>query len=240
MKQKIELTKDDIQQMAKQTAKRVREALKRFKENPPKPPSEIEQLRFQAANALLKLRQLAKTDLKALEVLASELRNRVEGLNADATAASEHYRKITRKCATWPAVVSVDKEIQKDQVEFALFMELGADGFLNYSRRQWTRETPEIRASLRLIKWLYWNREQLKLPEFKRKTSLRWWNAGRPMFEQIYGKQFEKHPLFAEKYKWSENRKKQADNLGLKFPTWQRKQILSKMEQAFHTLAPKG
>lgn len=197
------------------------------------PPSEVEQLRFQAANALCKLRELAKKDLATLEVLATELRFHVTGLKSDALENPEHYRKLARQCATWPASVSVDKEIQNEQLLFArAVLQLGADATLNYSGRQWSRGTPEIVAALRLIDWIH--RRGDNLPPLKRSTAAQWWKHARPLFEEIYGTRFEQHPLFAEKY-----RKRITSDASLRPATWQRKQILSKMAQAFRSVARK-
>jgi hypothetical protein len=118
---------------------------------PPDPPFEIERLRFQAANAILRLWELAKTDKAALEVLATELQFHVRAMNADILANPEYDCQFTRKCATWPASVSVDREIQNRQIWLASAMQPGADAPLNYSGRQWSRRTPEIRAALYLI-----------------------------------------------------------------------------------------
>jgi hypothetical protein len=193
--------------------------------------SRIEELRFQAANALIQLRELAKTDLGALEVLASELRHHVRGLNHDALENPDHYGKIIRRCAAWPAAVSVDREIQNWQSRFSEKMELGADAPLNYTGKQWSRSTPEISAALRLIDWI--ERRGDELPPLNRDTAGQWWKHARPMFTQIYGERFENHQLFA-KYKRDKNL-----HPSLKPETWERKNILSKMAQAFHTIARK-
>lgn len=213
-------------------------ALEKYLARKKNPRSEIEQLRFQAANALMKLRGFAKTDLTALEVLASELQFHVRGMNCDALEKPEHYRRLARKCPTWPAAVSVDKEIQKEQVWFARAMQLGADGPLNYTGKQWSRSTPEIVATLRLISWI--NGRQDNLPPLTRTTAARWWKHARPLFEEIYGKRFETYPLFATHYQQTPTRRRQAMDKGLKFETWQRQQILTKMAQAFRNIARKN
>lgn len=202
------------------------------------PPSEIERLRFQAANALSQLRELAKTDMSALEVLAAMLLDYTRGLKGDALENPEHYRKLTKKCATWPASVSVDKEIQNDQMEFAREMQLGEDAPLNYKGRQWSRKTPEIKAALRLIGCLQSQRS--KLPPLSRETAPEWWKASQDLFYSIYGNNFERHRLFAARYQQTDARIKQANKKGLDFETWQRQQILTKMAQAFHTIARKA
>jgi hypothetical protein len=198
-------------------------------------PNKIEALRFQAANALCQLRALAKTDIVALEVLATELRHHVKGLNHEALEAPEHYRKLIRYCAAWPAAVSVDKEIQNWQLWFARVMELGADAPLNYTntRRRWSRNTVEIVATLRLIDWI--ERRGDKLPPLNRLTAGQWWKHARPLFIQLYGEQFEEHPLFKKKYG-----NKVIGDASLKINTAQRKQILSKMHQAFRSIARKA
>lgn len=201
-------------------------------------PNKIEALRLQAAEALIKLRALAKTDIAALEVLATELRHQVKGLNHEALEAPEHYRKLMRRCAAWPAAVSVDKEIQNWQLWFARAMELGADAPLNYTntKRRWSRNTAEVVATLALIDWI--ERRGDKMPPLNRKTALQWWKHARPLFEQLYGQQFEDHPLF-KKYA-EKNKRKDHQDTSLRRKTWLRKQILSKMQQAFRSVARKA
>lgn len=201
--------------------------LKKFLKAKPDP---IEKLRRQAAYALCELRRLAKTDLRALEVLATELLLHVNELNSEALDAPVHYRKLTRRCATWPAAVSVDKEIQHWQKIVAAKLELGTDAPLNYSGKQWTRRTPEIRAALRLIDSI--RRRGDKLPPLNRSTAGQWWIHARALFSRIYGERFENHPLFA-KYKTAGHPARED----LRPETWERKNILSKMAQAFHTIA---
>jgi hypothetical protein len=128
----------------------------------------------------------------------------------------------------------VDKEIQNWQLWFARVMELGADAPLNYTntRRRWSRNTVEIVATLRLIDWI--ERRGDKLPPLNRLTAGQWWKHARPLFVQLYGEQFEEHPLFKKKYG-----KKVISDASLKIKTAQRKQILSKMHQAFRSIARK-
>jgi len=191
--------------------------------------SKIEELRWQAGNALQKLRHLAKTDLAALEVLASELDLHVRGLKRDAIEAPEHYRKLMRRCASWPAIVSVDKEIQAEQIRFARHMELGDGAAENYKGRQWSRATPEVRAALDLKSCVI--NHGIKLPRLTRDidTCKKWWKAARPFFDRIYGEHPEDHAHF-KKYK----KHPHASEKG-----WIRKAIFSKMPQAFHSIAPK-
>jgi hypothetical protein len=197
--------------------------------------SEIERLRFQVANALCQLRGLAKKDPVALETLATELLHHVRGLNHDALEAPEHYRKLIRRCSTWPAAVSVDKEIQNWQLRFARVMELGADSPLNYTGRQWSRNTAEIIAALRLVDWI--QRRGDKLPPLNRLTAGPWWKHARPLFEKLYGEHFEEHPLFRKHSQ--RNKRKDHQDTSLRRKTWLRKQILSKMQQAFRSVARK-
>jgi hypothetical protein len=196
--------------------------------------NKIEALRFQAANALCLLRDLAKTDIVALEVLATELRHHVKRLNYEALESPEHYHKLIRRCASWPGAVSVDKDVQNWHLSFARVMELGADAPLNYtnSKRRWSRSTVEIVATLHLIDWI--ERRGDKLPPLTRLTAGQWWKHARPLFTQLYGEQFEEHPLFKKKYG-----SKDIEDDSLKIKTARRKQILSKMQQAFHSIARK-
>lgn len=199
------------------------------------PPDEIERLRFQAANALLQLRELAKTDAAALEVLATELQFHVRAMNKDAQAKPEHYRQLTRKCATWPGSISADKEIQRTQELLVKQLQLGTDTPLNYSGRQWSRRTPEIRAALYLIDCL--QRQRVKLPPLSRATALEWWKASQDLFYSIHGKDFEQHQNFSSYWKLKFENQGDASNSQ---KTWIRKTIKDKMRQAFVSIARKN
>jgi hypothetical protein len=223
------MKRQTISDEAIQNGKSLKHSLVKRAKNPP---SQINQLRLQAANALCKLRELAKSDLKALEVLATELRFHVAGLKADALQNPNHYGKLISKCATWPAFVSAEKEIQKAQHDFAVRFGLGADAPLNYrGKKQWSRNTPEVRAALMLIEVA--KNHRMKLPPLNRENSRRFWRQIKPMFISIYGKNFETHPAFAKGY----NTKVGGD--GLKRSTWVRKVITSNMAQAFRSIARK-
>jgi hypothetical protein len=71
---------------------------------------EIEMLRRQASNALIKLRDMAKTDAVALEVLATELMTHIRRLNQSAKEKGSiaHFRTLTRRCASWPGIITAD------------------------------------------------------------------------------------------------------------------------------------
>jgi len=125
---------------AVQNGRALKDRLAEQKKNPP---SEIEQLRFQASNALCQLNELAKHDDTALELLANELLNAIVSLNTNIVSAPEHYRKLTRRCALRPAIVSVDKENQADQIWLATHMELGKDAPLNYTGRHTAKRMAE-------------------------------------------------------------------------------------------------
>ena len=68
----------------------------------------------------------------------------------------------------------------------------------------------------------------------------KWYKAAMPAFRALYGEDFQKHKSFAAKYRRSFTRDEQADSKGLKYETWQRQQILTKLEQAFDTIARKN
>lgn len=209
----------------------------KFRTNKVKTKSEIWELRRQAGYALQKLRLLAKTDLAALEVLADELSLHIRGLKRDAFDSPDHYRKLIRRCASWPDFITVDKDFKAGQALFASYMKLGEDAAENYKGRQWTRDTPEVRAALAVRSCLI--NHGIDLPPLTRKpdTSPDWWRAGRKFFKAIYGEHFEDHPAFKE-YDTPTNRQA-AFRVSKPFGKWKRQRILSKMPQGFHSIAPK-
>jgi hypothetical protein len=190
----------------------------------------IAKLSFQARNAIMDLRELAKTDLSALDALATELKNYILALNRDAIENPEYYRKLTRKCSHWPGFASVDNDIQDEQLWFSKVMELGADSPLNYSsKKQWSRRTSENRIIIELINsYIHQNG---KPPES--------WKQAFPLFELYYGKQFEKHQKFSKLFPEIPANVEKANKKAQLFATWRRDQIRKKMEQAFRTLTSK-
>lgn len=223
-----DIPKNDGEQNAKAMVKHMKSLAKN-------PPSKIEQLRFQAANALSELRYRAKTDTEALEVLATELQFHVRGMNQDALSNLKHYQKLTRKCATWPGCITADKDIQQKQEWLVKMLELGTDTPLNYSGRQWSRRTAEIRAALYLIDCL--QRQHGNLPPLSRATALEWWKASQDLFYSIHGKDFERHPNFSSYWKLPFEKQGEASNSQR---TWIRKTIKDKMRQAFVSIARKS
>ncbi len=211
-------------------------AIKRALKKKRRPVSEIEIVRRQASGALRRLRQLALTDAAALNCLVDELALHLNLLKHEPLTSTKHYRKLIRRCSTWPAFVSVDKEHQAKQIRFARNMELGADSSLNYTGRQWSRRTPEVRVALQLTGFLELSRRKLKLPPLTRATAPLWWNKSRKLFEKIYGKDFENRATFSH-YKEGH---KEWEESGLTQKTWIRKRILDKMRQAFVSIARKN
>jgi len=167
-------------------------------------------------------------------VTVNELTLHINLLKHEPLTSTEHYRKFIRRCQAWPAFVTVDKDYEAKQIRFVRKMELGADSPLNYTGRQWSRGTPEIRAALKLIGCLELRRE--KLPPLTRATAPRWWKKSRKLFEQIYGKDFENHVNFSP-YKEGH---KEWDDGDLMRKTYTRKRILDKMRQAFVSIARKN
>jgi hypothetical protein len=104
----------------------------------PWPPA-IEALRHQACNALCELRELAKTDLAALEVLATELAFQIRGLNADCLENLDHARKLTRRCPQWPSVVAADADIEAGTRALKWELQLGEESLSYNGRKQWSR-----------------------------------------------------------------------------------------------------
>ena len=201
----------------------------------PTPRTEVETLRLQAFTALRGLRELARTDSAAANTLASLLFNAVRELAAETLVAGSPLRCVARRSKLWPALVSVDREIQASQTAFAADVGLGAEYPRNFKGRQAKRTTPETRAALKLFGVL--RNHKTKLPPFNRKSAPAWWKAARPLFPKVFGERFEQHVLFSS-YDTATNRTR-AENAGLNFHTWKRAAILNKMPQAFVSIAPK-
>jgi hypothetical protein len=113
-------------------------------------------------------------------------------------------------------------------------LELGTNTPLNYSGRQWSRQTPEIRSALYLIDCL--QHQNKSLPPLTRETALDWWKASKKLFISVHGNDFENHPNF-QSY-WKLNFGNQGNDT-LTQKTWIRKRILDKMPQAFRSIARK-
>jgi hypothetical protein len=258
MRKNVPTAKEKKQgEYARQALKKINAAGRgeTFTSKPSSPTQQIERLRYQAANALYQLREIAKKDMSALEVLATVLQNHTGLLKQDALENLAHYRKLTRICSMWPAFVSVNKDIQSAQISFADAIQLGADAPLNYrskGKRGWSMRTPENFAAMELINLI--QRRGDKLPPLTRAAAAQWWRHARTprvlhrgqkpcsLFEAYYGERFEKHPLFARKYQtkiWTPDDPDDPKKRLKYRATWERKQILDKMAQAFHSIARK-
>ena len=237
-KSKVEQLRNEADRLERQAILRLAKAYPRTVKLMRPKAAQINRLRSQAAAALNELERLAENDLDALNTLATELLFHVRRMNENALGNLDFVRTLTRHCSTWPATVSVDKDIQPQQTELANRLQLGKEATVNYTGRQWSRHTPEIRAALRVLSCL--EGHQIKLPRFTRATAPAWWKAGRKFFVQMYGTDFENHPTFESYAKRGGTKRTQsADHVGLSRANWIRKQILSKMPQAFVSLAPK-
>jgi hypothetical protein len=60
------------------------------------------------------------------------------------------FEAIALKTSIWPGLLSCDADINKQNKDLLARLRLGRDTGLNYSGRQWTRGTPEIRVALKL------------------------------------------------------------------------------------------
>jgi hypothetical protein len=196
--------------------------------------AEIERLRFQAMNALLRLRNLAKTDRKALGSIADILLHCVPVLNADLMKNKDYAREVTRKYPTWPGLLSADKVIQEGQAFLAKELQLGTNATEHYSdnKRAWSRKTPENRVALKMLD--YGRRNVPGLPRLTKATAGEVFKACRPFLEKICGRNFEEHPAFRSKY-----RNSQA-TASLARVTAIRQRILTKLAQSFGSIAPKN
>jgi hypothetical protein len=66
------------------------------------------------------------------------------------TEFQEHFELIARKKSVWPGLLSCDADLNKRNKQLLARLKLGTEAGLNYSGRQWTRDTPETSGALKL------------------------------------------------------------------------------------------
>lgn len=217
----------------------------------------LEELHGIAHNALESLQRLAVDGNKiAANVFLQALVESIHQLYGNLDKQRDIFTDIARQNPHWPGFITVENDWKKLNEKVATNLRLGEDAPLNYKGKQFSRNgNPEIEAALILLGALRSQQRTrarmlaenpkcktlpAKLPQFNRQTVPEWWKAGRKIFERQFGSDFENHPLFARKYAATKTTKQQAVDASLNFKTWQRKIILSKMEQAFHSIARKS
>jgi hypothetical protein len=201
----------------------------------------LEELHAIASNALETLQKLSiEGNEIAANLLIKSLQEAINQLYEAQPKKRDTFIKLARNLQCWPGFITVEKDWEKHNKKVSENLQLGADVPLNYKGKQWSREqNPEVEAALILVNRLIHRNRAVKpskkLPPFSRETVKEWWKAGREIFELNFGNDFENHPLFAKRY--TEKNSGQSDSL--KFKTWKRKIILSKMEQAFRSISKK-
>jgi hypothetical protein len=205
----------------------------------------LEELHHIAGGALEALQKLAtKGNDIAAKVLIMTLNEAINQLYEQQGKQREIFSEIAGNLQCWPGFVTVEKDWKALNENTARNLRLGNDAPLNYGGKSWTRDgNPENVAALELINRLTKRNHASNrlrkpmLPPLNKDTAGEWWKVGRPLIEKIYGEKFEQHPLFAAKYA---SKAKTKSDASLSKATWQRKQILSKIAQAFRTLARKN
>jgi len=174
---------------------------------------------------------VARRSRFSVAVLVELLENHVRCLARDALnkITIEHYRKIARMRDTRPAIVSVNSSDKKSLPAFARALELGKGSPYNHAKgRPSNPGNVETRVAKELFEWVRANPPK-NLPPPSRQTYKLWWAYIRKTrwLEQLYGEQFEVHPIFAAKYDKTASHENR------------RKIILTRLEQAFRVLLRK-
>ena len=68
----------------------------------------------------------------------------------DRTETQKIFEPIARETTIWPGLLTCDADIKKRNNKLLLRLNLGTASGLNYSGRQWTRDTPETSVALKL------------------------------------------------------------------------------------------
>src|SRR2546426_7188773 len=66
------------------------------------------------------------------------------------TETQKVFESIARETTIWPGLLTCDADIKKRNEKLLLRLNLGTESGLNYSGRQWTRDTPETSVALKL------------------------------------------------------------------------------------------
>jgi hypothetical protein len=213
----------------------------------------LEELHGIAHNALESLQRLAVGGNKiAANVFIQALVESIHQLYGNLDKQRDIFTDIARPNQLWPGFITVENDWKKLNEKVATNLRLGEDAPFNYKGKQFSRDgNPEVEAALILRSALSIQQRTrarmlaenpkcktlpAKLPPFNRQTAPEWWKAGRKIFERKFGIHFENHPLFAKKYPATHAGKSND----LSFKTWKRKVILSKMPQAFRSIARKS
>jgi hypothetical protein len=202
----------------------------------------VDVIGYAAKGSLFQLQKLAANgDELAANMLIKTLLESINQLYENQPKQRDMFTKLARNYQCWPGFITVENDWKKLNEKTVNDLQLGADVPLNYKGKQWSRyDHPEVEAALILVNMLTRRNRKAdqnnKLPALNKQTAKEWWKAGRKIFELSFGNDFENHPLFAKRY----TEKNAGQSESLDFKTWKRKVILSKMEQAFHSIAQKS
>jgi hypothetical protein len=141
---------------------------------------------------------------------AKELHKTLAGVLSEFTelcrAEPELFEPVARKCGDWPGFITRDADVRKSNADIITELGLGRGAELNYTGKQWSRETPETLVALQLYVLLRAEREHYawlskKLPPLSRPSAGKWFAAAWPRFIEQYGQDFENRKRFAHHWR---------------------------------------
>lgn len=166
--------------------------------------------------------------------------------------AAPVFRELAKRTANWPGLLSVDRDVQHANQQIIKILQLGKCAELNYQKKQWTRNTPEVRVALNLLKMRalglslnkrtdpadpesYWfdDSDFQSLAPLSRVNYKGWFNAFEKLFLQYYGTDFENHKDFSHYWKNAVYKHESKARALI------RRDIKKNIKQAFRSLAPK-
>jgi hypothetical protein len=100
------------------------------------------------------LREIVRLAFNGNKMAADELHrilsSKVSAFDKLCHQHPELYEGAARKTTVWPAFISCDADIKKRNEKLLKMLNLGCDSGLNYSGKQWSRDTPEVSVALEL------------------------------------------------------------------------------------------
>ena len=137
-----------------------------------------ESLRDCAGSDLCRLIDMASEgNKKAMKALHRILPGVISEFGEICDAAPEVFEPIARKTSFWPGFITCDRDLVRQNADRVLRLNLGLEAGLNYTGKQWTRETPETRIAVDLYvsvltqweNWLRRGEQRQALERFKKR-----------------------------------------------------------------------
>ena len=148
--------------------------------------SEAKLLSVNSSSNLSVLIDIAFTgDAEAAKELHQMAVGCISALDELCHASPELLEPVARKTSFWPGWLSCDADIKKRGEELLEKLKLGRDAGLNYSGRQWTRETKETAVALQLygmvqLQWTGWQNREASAKQMRKSWQRRNKALGRP------------------------------------------------------------